>query len=198
MCRPLIPTFCDKLHPRNLGILPLPKRLNKRGTPQEIQQGIAHTFKSGKKQLRSSLSTAALLQRFGAPASPPTMSGEDFSNDSSLCLAALSTFKLLRANLRACRVSIQASVYIATREENILMADVHDGIQSLLNECPVDPPLHLPEHSHIWAPIQTRSLVSEACNCLVTICGPNNIPRTLGSGNGSSLSRRELWKRFKT
>jgi len=54
-------------------------------------------------------------------------------------LAAISTFKLLKSNLHARKrkeLSIRVSVHIASREENILVSDMHAGIQSLLNELP--------------------------------------------------------------
>jgi len=68
----------------------------------------------------------------------------DVSYISSLRHTALSFFKILRANLLARKrkeFSIRVSVHIAKREENILMADVHGGIQILLNEHPANPPL---------------------------------------------------------
>ena len=87
---------------------------------------------------------AVPLPRFGVLVSPPGVGTQDVSNISSLRLAALSTFKLLRANLHARKrkeFSIWVSIHIAQREENILVADVHGGIQSLLNERPANPPL---------------------------------------------------------
>ena len=81
---------------------------------------------------------------WGTGLTPQEWRTQDVSNISSLHLAALSTFKLLRANLHARKrkeFSIWVSVHIAQREENILVADVHGGIQSLLNERPANPPL---------------------------------------------------------
>jgi len=62
---------------------------------------------------------------------------QDVSNLHSLRLAAVSTFKLLKSNLHARKrkeLSDRVSVHIASREENILVSDMHAGVQSLLNK----------------------------------------------------------------
>ena len=113
--------------------------------PQEIQQGIARAVREWEKIVASlTFHGGTPPEVWGTGLTPQEWRTQDVSNISSLRLAALSTFKLLRANLHARKrkeFSIRVSVHIAQREENILVADVHGGIQSLLNERPANPPL---------------------------------------------------------
>ena len=130
---------------RHLGILPLPPRLRKWTSPQEVQQGIAQAVQEWENTVASlTFYGGTPPEGWGTGLTPQEWRTQDVSNISSLHLAALSTFKLLRANLHARKrkeFSIRVSVHIAQREENILVADVHGGIQSLLNERPANPPL---------------------------------------------------------
>ena len=130
---------------RHLGILSLPPRLRKWTSPQEVQQGIAQVVQEWEKTVASlTFHGGTPPEVWGTGLTPQEWRTQDVSNISSLHLAALSTFKLLRANLHARKrkeFSIRVSVHIAQREENILVADVHGGIQSLLNERPANPPL---------------------------------------------------------
>ena len=130
---------------RHLGILPLPPRLRKWDSPLEIQQGISNVVREWEKTVSSlTFHGGVPPEVWGTGLTPQEWRSQDVSNSSSLRLAALSTFKLLRANLHARKrkeYSTRVSAYIAQREENILVADVHGAIQSLLNERPANPPL---------------------------------------------------------
>jgi len=123
---------------RHLGILPLPPRLRKWTSPQEVQQGIAQAVQEWENTVASlTFYGGTPPEGWGTGLTPQEWRTQDVSNISSLHLAALSTFKLLRANMHARKrkeFSIRVSVHIAQREENILVADVHGAIQSLLNE----------------------------------------------------------------
>ena len=73
---------------------------------------------------------------WGTGLTPAEWRTQDVSNLHSLRLAAISNFKLLKSNLHARKrkeISIRVSVHIASREENILVTDMHAGIQFLLN-----------------------------------------------------------------
>ena len=79
-------------------------------------------------------------QRFGVQVSPPRSGEPKMSLTSPVSVLQLSAPSNFFARKRK-DFSIRVSVQIAQREENILVADVHGGIQSLLNERPASTPL---------------------------------------------------------
>ena len=126
---------------RHLGVLPLPSRSSPWSTLLEIQRGIADTTHEWERTLASLTFHGGIPPEVWVIGLTPQEWRTQIHN---LRLAAISSTKLLRDNLHARKrkeFAIRVSLHIATREENILVANVHGGIQSLLNERSPHPPL---------------------------------------------------------
>eukprot|EP01042_Synura_sphagnicola_P001035 gene1035-biopygen1112 len=130
---------------RQLGVPPLHKHQPRWYTPLDVQHGISQITHAWESTVRSlTFPNGTPPEVWGTGLTPAEWRTQDVSNLHSLRPAALSTFKLLKSHLHARKrkeLSIRVSVYIASREENILVSDMHAGIQSLLNEIPPNTPL---------------------------------------------------------
>jgi len=130
---------------RHLGVLPLPSRSSPWSTLLEIQRGIADTTHDWERTVASlTIHGGIPPEVWGIGLTPQEWCTQNDSQVYNLRLAAISSTKLLRDDLHARKrkeFAIRVSLHIATREENILVANVHGGIQSLLNERSPHPPL---------------------------------------------------------
>jgi len=130
---------------RQLGVLPRPAHLPRWSTPLDVQRGISEITHAWERTVASlTFSNGTPPEVWGTGLTPAEWRTQDVSNLNSLRLAAVSNFKLLKSNLHARKrkeLSIRVSVHIASREENIQVTNMHAGIQSLLNELPLNTPL---------------------------------------------------------
>eukprot|EP01042_Synura_sphagnicola_P001462 gene1462-biopygen1564 len=123
----------------------MPKHQPRWYTPLDVQQGISQIIHDWETTVRSlTFPNGTPPEVWSTGVTPAEWRTQDVSNLHSLRIAALRTFKLLKSNLHARKrkeLSIRVSVHIASREGNILVSDMHAGIQSLLNEIPTNTPL---------------------------------------------------------
>ena len=123
---------------RHLGVLPLPRRLRAWTTPLDIQLGISRAVGTWERVVESlDFHHGVPPEVWGTGLTPQAWRTQDVSNLNGLKLAAVSNFRLLLSNLHARKNkerAIRLSPHIAQREDNIAGANMHLGIQSLLNE----------------------------------------------------------------